>query len=74
VIKSRRAKWAGHLACIEEMTNKYKIVVGNTNERSHSVNLGVNGKLISVRILGKQGGKLWTGFIWLRIGASGGLL
>jgi hypothetical protein len=22
----------------------------------------------------KQGAKLWTGFIWLRIGTSGGLL
>jgi hypothetical protein len=25
-------------------------------------------------ILKKENGKTWTGFIWLRIGASGGLL
>jgi len=25
-------------------------------------------------ILGKQGGKVWTGRMWLRIGSSGGLL
>jgi hypothetical protein len=29
---------------------------------------------ISEWILGKQGGKVWTGFIWLRIGTSGGLV
>jgi hypothetical protein len=25
-------------------------------------------------VLRKYGGKLWTGYIWLRIGTSGGLL
>jgi hypothetical protein len=25
-------------------------------------------------ILGKYGGRVWTGYIWLRIGNSGGLL
>jgi hypothetical protein len=25
-------------------------------------------------VLRKQGGKVWTGFIWLRIGASGRLV
>jgi hypothetical protein len=28
----------------------------------------------SRRMCGKWGGKLWTGFIWLKIGTSGGLL
>jgi hypothetical protein len=28
VIKSRRARWAGHIACKGEMRNAYKILVG----------------------------------------------
>jgi hypothetical protein len=28
VIKSRRMRWAGHVACIGEMKNAYKILVG----------------------------------------------
>jgi hypothetical protein len=35
--------------------------------------IGVDGSMILEWILGKQGVKLWTGFIWLRIGTSGGL-
>jgi hypothetical protein len=30
--------------------------------------------VILKEILKEYGGKAWTGFIWLRIGASGGLL
>jgi hypothetical protein len=36
--------------------------------------LGVDGKIILEWILEKQGGKVWIGCIWLRIGTSGGLL
>jgi hypothetical protein len=32
------------------------------------------GKIILEWTLGKQGGNLWTVFIWLRIGISGGFL
>jgi hypothetical protein len=34
----------------------------------------LEGETILEQIVGKQGWKLWTGCIWLRIGASGGLL
>jgi hypothetical protein len=37
-------------------------------------NIGLEGKIILERILGKYGGKVWTGCIWLRIGNSGGML
>jgi len=36
--------------------------------------LGVGGKILLERILGKRGEKVWTGCIWLRIGSSGGPL
>jgi hypothetical protein len=42
--------------------------------RDHSEDLGVDGRIILEWILGKYGGKVWTGFIWLRIATSDGLL
>jgi len=42
--------------------------------RDNSEDIGVGRRTILEWILGKQRGKVWTGFIWLRIGSSGGLL
>jgi hypothetical protein len=42
--------------------------------RDHSEDLNVGGRVILEWILEKKGAKLWTGFIWLRIRTSGGLL
>jgi hypothetical protein len=42
--------------------------------RHNSEDLGIDGKIILDWISDKQGGKVWTGCIWFRIGASGGLL
>jgi hypothetical protein len=39
--------------------------------RDNSEDLGIDGRIILECILEKQGGKLGTGFIWLRIGTSG---
>jgi hypothetical protein len=36
--------------------------------------LCINGKIVLEWILQNSGGKMWTGFIWLRIGISGGIL
>jgi hypothetical protein len=41
--------------------------------RDHFEDLGVDGKTVFEWLLGKWGGKM-AGFIWLRIGTSGGLL
>jgi hypothetical protein len=40
-------------------------------ERDHSGDISVDGRIILEWILGKYGGKVWTGFIWLRIGTNG---
>jgi hypothetical protein len=42
--------------------------------RDHSEDLDVDGSVILKWILGKWGGKEWTGFISLRVGTSSGLL
>jgi len=42
--------------------------------REHSEHLGIDGKIILEWILGKQCGKVWTRFICLKIGTSGGPL
>jgi hypothetical protein len=68
VIKSRRMKWTGHVAGIGEIRNACKILVGKPNGKRP---LGIPRYRWKVN---KKGGKMWTGFIWLRIGASGGLL
>jgi hypothetical protein len=45
----------------------------NLKGRHHSEDLGVNGSTL-IRILREIGCDVWTGFIWLRIGTSSGLL
>jgi len=41
--------------------------------RDHLGDLGIAGIILKC-ILNKYGVKMWTGFIWLRIGMSGGFL
>jgi hypothetical protein len=50
------------------------ILLENMKGRGPLEDLGVCGSIILEWILGKQGGNVWTGCIWLRIGTSGGLL
>jgi hypothetical protein len=46
----------------------------NQKGRDHSENLVVDVKILLEWILGKQGVKVWTGCIWLRIRTSDGAL
>jgi hypothetical protein len=46
----------------------------NLKESDNFEDVDVDGRIILEWILGKQGKKVWTGFIWLRIGTSGALL
>jgi hypothetical protein len=50
-----------------------KFLPGNLNGRDHLEDMHVDGRTILL-ILEKLGGKVWTGYIWLRTGTSGGLL
>jgi hypothetical protein len=42
-------------------------------ERDNLENLGVDGAVLK-RILKKPDARIWTEFVWLEIGTSGGLL
>jgi hypothetical protein len=44
----------------------------NLKGRAHLEDLDVDGEIILERNLGKYGGKVWSGCIWLGIGTSGG--
>jgi hypothetical protein len=46
----------------------------NLKRGYHLEELSVDGRIILKLISEKRGRKLWTGFIWLRIRTSGGLL
>jgi hypothetical protein len=54
-----------------ERRNAYKILVGKPEGEEYSEDLGVNESIILEWILRKQVGRIWIGFIWLRIGISG---
>jgi hypothetical protein len=46
---------------------------GILERRDHLEDLGVDGRIILEWIIGKFGGSVWIGFIWLGTGISGGL-
>jgi hypothetical protein len=52
----------------------YKILVAKPKERDFLEGRGVDGKMGSEWILGILAGMVLSGFTWLRIEASGGLL
>jgi hypothetical protein len=71
VIKTRRMRWAGHLACMGERRGFWW---GNVSERKHLECPRVNGRMILKWIFRKWDVGVWTGSIWLRIATGGGHL
>jgi hypothetical protein len=46
VIKSRRIRWAGHVARMGKKTGAYTVLVRQPNENKHLEGLGVNGRIM----------------------------
>jgi hypothetical protein len=46
LIKSRKMKWAGHAARMEEMTKAYTILVGKSEGKKHFGDLDADGSII----------------------------
>jgi hypothetical protein len=67
VIKWWRMRWAGHVAHMGEMYTVFWLEIIKGRHK-------LDGRIILEWIIGKEGVKVWSGLIWLRIGTSGGLL
>ena len=74
VIKSRRMRWAGHVACMDEGRVCTRFWWGNLIVREHWGDQDIDGKVILRWIFRKLEGVVGTGWGWLRIGTGGGHL
>jgi hypothetical protein len=74
MIKSRRMRWAGHVARMGEKRNAYRILVGKPEGKrppGRPRRRWVDNIKMDLREIGLM---VWIGLIWLRIGTRGRLL
>ena len=74
VVKSRRMRWAGHVARMGEERGANRVLVGKPEGKNHWGDPDVDGKIILRWIFRKSEGVVRTGWSWLRIGRGGGQL
>ena len=74
VIKSRRMRWAGHVARMGEEKGVYRVLVGKLEGKNHWGDLGVDGWIILGWISRRWDVGIWTGMGWPRIETGGGRL
>ena len=74
VIKSRRTRWAGHVACMGRVEVYTGFWWRNLRERDLLEDPGIDGRIILRWIFRKWGVRAYTGSMWLRIGTGGGHL
>jgi len=74
VIKSRRMRWAGHVAHMGEERGCKGSWWGNQREGDHWGDPGVGGWIILRWISKRWDVGIWTGLGWSRIGTGGGRL
>jgi hypothetical protein len=59
---------------MEEGRGVYRVLVGRPKGKRPLGRLGVGGRITLRQTLGRKGSMERTGFSWLRIGSSGGLV
>ena len=74
VVKSRRMRWAVHVARMGEDRGVQRVLVGKPEVRGHWGDQDVDGRIILRWIFRKLEGVVGTGWSWLRIGTGGGHL
>jgi len=74
VIKSRRMRWAGHVARMGEERVVCRFLVGKPGERGHWGDVGLDGWIILGLISRRWDVCIWTGLGWPRIAIGGGRL
>jgi hypothetical protein len=73
-MKSRMMRWTGHVAHMEEMKNVYKVLVEKPEGKRPLGRPTRRWEDTITKDFERIFWKSLTGFIWLRIGTSGGLL
>jgi len=73
VVKARRMRWAGHVACMWEGRGVHRVLVGKPEGSRPLGDQDVDGRII-LRWIFKNWDGVETGWSWLRIGTGGGHL
>jgi hypothetical protein len=73
-VKSRRMRWAGHVARMGEGRSLYRVLMGKPEGKDHLKDQGVDGRMGSKWALGRLVGGACSGCTWLKMGIAGGLL
>ena len=74
VIKSRRVRWAGHVARMGEKGGIDRVLVGKPEGKNHLGDPCVDGRIILRWMFRKRDIGAWTGSSWHRIETGGGHL
>jgi hypothetical protein len=74
MIKSRRMRWAGHVARMGEGRGAYRVLVGRPEGRRPLGRPRCRWEDNIKTDLQEVGWGAWTGLIWLKIRTGGGLL
>jgi len=74
VMKSRRMRWARHVACRGRGEGYTGFWWGNLGERDHLGDPGIDGRIILKSMFRMWDVGAWTGSSWPRIGTDGGHL
>jgi hypothetical protein len=74
VVKSRRMRWVGHVACMGEERGVQWVLVGKPEGKMPSGRPRHRWEDNNKMDLQAVGGVVGTGWSWLRIGTGGGLL
>ena len=67
MIKSRRLRWAGHVACVGDRRYAYRVLVETSYRNNHLQDLDIVGRKMLKWVLKKWGGEAWIGLIWTEI-------
>jgi hypothetical protein len=74
VIKSRRMRWARHVARMGDRRSAQRVLVGRPEAKKPLRRPGYRWEDDIKLDLQAVGGEAWTRLMWLRIGKGGGLL
>jgi hypothetical protein len=64
VKKSKRMRWTGHVAFMEERISSHRVPVGRSERKNHLEYLSTDGRIILKWIFNKWNMKAWIRLIW----------